>query len=612
MRKKKGQVTIFIIIAIVVVAGIIAYFVLRDNLTKSLPVEMEPVYDYYLECLQATAREGINLLGQQGGYIEVPDFVPGSSYAPFSSQLNFLGQPVPYWMYVSGNNLLKEQVPTKAGMEQQLEKYVEDRLSLCDFSDFEEMGYDVFVDGEGSVSVSINDFGVDVGASNGITIFLEGNSAIVNNHDFTVDSKLGKFYKMAKKVYDSEKENRFLEEYAVDILRLYAPVTGAEISCSPKVFVEEEIRNDISDGLAANIPAIKLDGSYYTLSSKERDYFVVDSNLGIDENLNFLYSPNWPTKIEIYGDTIAEPVGLQEGMGLMGFCYVPYHFVYDMDFPVLVQFFDNQELFQFPMAVIVSKNQPREALPTIGGTSIESPVCDFKNQPVNIFTYDMDLNPVEAQVSFRCLDAVCEIGETVVIGGDAALKTNLPQCVNGFLVARADGYADAKVQISTNEESLANILMMKKHEVGLDLGNVKRALISFESEGYSTTVVYPETKSVELIEAYYNVTVRVYDNSSLTFPPINERKCVDVPETGIAGFLGFETEKCYDINIPATDVSYAIVGGGKAQEYILEDVLKSSTELNINVPLFGIPQSLTDLQKNTESVDTKKIYLEFQ
>ena len=40
---------------------------------------------------------------------------------------------------------------------------------------------------------------------------------------------------------------------------------------------------------------------------------------------------------------MAEPVGNQEGMGMLGFCYVAYHFVYDLAYPVLVQVYYEDE-----------------------------------------------------------------------------------------------------------------------------------------------------------------------------------------------------------------------------------------------------------------------------
>jgi len=165
---KKGQVTLFVIIAILVIAGIIIYFLVSGGFGRKIPAEMQPVYDAYLSCIEEQARQGIALLGEQGGRIEVKEFVPGSQYMPFSSELNFFGQSVPYWMYVSGNNLLIENVPTRNEMEEELEDYISARLDYCDFSVFPE--YDVFLD-DGSVKASINEEEVIININQPIKIY---------------------------------------------------------------------------------------------------------------------------------------------------------------------------------------------------------------------------------------------------------------------------------------------------------------------------------------------------------------------------------------------------------------------------------------------------------
>lgn len=610
-NNNKGQVTIFIILAIVVVTGIILFFTIDFDFIKSVPTDLQPVYDYYLECMGEVAREGILIMGEQGGYLENPSFEPGSAYMPFSSQLDFLGRPVPYWMYVSGNNIIRNQVPTKVIMEEQLESYISERSDVCNFTDFNSGGYVVSVE-KGQARVDIREFNIEISLDSKISISRGETFAIVDNHDLGIESKLGRFHSLALGIYELQMNDAFLEDYALDVLRLNAPVTGVDLTCSPKVFVEEEIRENIIRGLEANIQSIKIDGSYFDLSNSERNYFVVDSNLNIEENLNFLYSSNFPTRIEIYGDKVIEPVGLQQGLGILGFCYLPYHLVYDINFPVLIQLYDSEELFQFPMAVIIQKNQAREAIVSDGIDTIESPICEFRNQKVNVYTYDLNLDPVESIISFDCLNSVCDIGETKIQGANALLEGDFPQCLNGHIIARAEGYADSKFEISTNEENIANILLNKKHNLSLDLGSVKKALVTFSSKDYSTTVVYPEMKNIELIEAYYNVSVYVYENSSLRFPGFSERKCVDVTKEGIAGFFGLTEEKCYDIEIPTTDVSFAIVGGGKAQEYILDSTLGNSNELNINIPLFSLPRTLEELQRNHERVDNERVVLSFE
>lgn len=614
---KKGQVTIFIVVAVLLVAGVVLYFTLRGSFSSSLSKEMEPVYDYYLSCVEQSTEEGIGLLGEQGGYIYADEieFVPGSQYRPFSSHLEFMGQGVPYWMYVSGNNLLKEQKPTKEKMEAELERYLEERIDFCDFEDFNLQGYDVFLDDKAEFDVVINENDVDVSWTNGFSAYFEEQSVVLNEHEFDIDSKLGKFFGYAEQVYAHEKEEMFLEDYALDVMRLYAPVDGSEITCEPKVFVDEKIRENLTEALAANIHAVKLDGDYYDLANKDNSYFIEDISLDVDadENVNFIYSQNFPTRIEIYGDKVVKPVGMQEGLGILGFCYVPYHLVYDINFPVLVQFYDSSGfIFQFPVSVLIEKSQARSSLPTEYGVNVAQEVCKYPNKEIEVFTYDSSLNPVESYLQFKCLGDVCSVGDTENVGGEAVFRGEVPRCVNGFILASADGYADKKYLISTNEEESASIILNKLYNISLDLGSVDEALVSFESDENIVSVMYPFSKSVELSEGYYNVSVYVYDNSSLVIPASSTRKCVTVPESGLGGFLGGEREECFDINLPETKVDRAIVGGGKAEEFIDEFRLKNSQELNIDVPLFGKPSSVDDLQTNAIKAEDETIYLEFE
>jgi hypothetical protein len=196
--------------------------------------------------------------------------------------------------------------------------------------------------------------------------------------------------------------------------------------------------------------------------------------------------------------------------------------------------------------------------------------------------------------------------------GFAVYEGGLPQCLNGEVIASAEGYESGRNFVSSNEDDFVFVVLQKKYNLSLDLGEVDKALVSFVSDNYSSSVVYPEVKSIELVEGYYNVSVSVYENSSLKFPEINRRECVDVPESGVSGLFGLTTEKCYDINIPEMNVDYAVIGGGITSEYFTFDMLKNSQELNINVPIFSKPSSLEELQKNQLAVESEQIYLDLE
>jgi hypothetical protein len=618
MKNTKGQLTIFIILAIVIVAGVGLFLAFRSGLfEKSIPSELEPVYNYYLSCVEGETLDGIFILEQQAGYIETPEFSPGTDYMPFSSQLDFLGIGVPYWYYVSGNGVVSEQVPSERKMESQLNDYVEERIDLCDFSEFEEQGFEIEI-GESEVESKIESNSVLVDVKQVLNIKKGDVSWRGTTHSVSPDSNLGEFYNLAKEIYENNQEEMFLENYGLDILRLYAPVDGSEIGCSPKMWEVEEIRYDLINALEANIPAIKVQGDYYSLNKPENKYFVQNIGNDVDVNVNFMYSATWPMAMEVWpteeGILMAEPVGLQEGMGLLGFCYVPYHFVYDFSYPVLIQIYSGSEMFQFPVVVSIDKNNPRESLDAQGLPDVVPELCKEKNTEITVSTYNTNLNPVKADIKFKCFDTICDIGNT----DEGDLSTEFPQCVNGYILASADGYETEKYLISTINPGGAMIVLDKKYELDLEVKKAGSSLgddyavITFTKEDEVKTLSYPDMKEVELTEGQYEIKVYVYTNSNINLEGSTTHKCVDVPKTGVLGLFGMTEEKCFDFDIPDQIVSFAVSGGGSQNYYIAESELENSNKLIIDASSFTKPTKIEDLQINYNQVDTSDLGVFFE
>ncbi|MFA5992555.1 MAG: hypothetical protein WC796_02515 [Candidatus Pacearchaeota archaeon] len=626
-KSKRGQVTIFIIIAIVIVAAVILIYSFRGNIFPATQkVQFDEVYTYFDSCIKTSTQNALGIAGSQGGYIEIPQFYPGSKFAPFSSQLNFLGNNIPYWYYVSGNSLVKEQVPSKGLIENQVEKFINSDIRNCDFSDFISEGYNIGLENVTS-RVSISETYVDVGVNAGLIVTKGEATATKTSHEVRFDSKFGKFYTLAREIYDKEKKESFLENYSKDILMSYAPVVGTELSCKPKIWKAPDVVSDLQSALEANIGALKVSGNYYNLKNKENKYFVIQ-NVESDEPVSFMYSADWPTRIQIWPTSgslmVAKPVGLEQGMGILGFCYVPYQFIYDVYFPVLVQINDGNELFQFPVSVVIDKNTPRKA---IAGQSLDdnndsiNELCNYKNTPVQVFTYDKSLSPVKSTITFSCLDVECDIGETEISGGDAKLTANFPQCINGKITATAEGYVTQDYFVSTNEPAIANILMDRVYDLDLSVvvggRDVKLekdglAMINFEGEKSSYTVVYPDQDKIELSEDNYNISVQVFGGSELTVPASSSRQCVNVPASGIMGFFGQENEQCFDVNTPEQKLTNSLIGGGKSSQYVLEEDLKLSKELRISVSALATPTSLDQLQQNYDLYSKNNVDLTFK
>jgi hypothetical protein len=604
-KNKKAQVTIFVIIAILIVAGVVLYFSLKgDMFQPQVPVEAEPVYQHFLTCLEQDTQEGLQLLGFSGGYIYSPDYE--ESFVPFASQLDFFGTYIPYWYYERGG-ITETQVPTKEDMGEDLERFIESEINNCVFRTFEEQGYDVEM-GEPSASVEIKNKEVKINLNANLVIEKEDSnfSYSSDNHNVVVDSKFGELYESAKEIYEYEKKETFLEDYGIDVLNLYAPVTGVELQCSPQTWNVDEIFRELEEAIETNTLAMsggKAD-AYHR-------YFYVEELDDIKNKVRFVNSKNWQRSFEVNPSVgnrlIAEPIGNQPGLGVLGFCYLPYHFVYDVKYPVLVQVYEEtangEELFQFPVGVVIKGNNPREPLNGTASDYQGTNICSFSDNNLTIETYDYDGNPVDAEIHYECLDSSCYLGRT----SEGILEANPPSCVNGIVLAKAKGYEDSSSIYSSSSSGNTLLFMNPFYEVELGLnleGNdySGNAFIYFDSEDESYFMNYPEDKKINLSEGTYEITVQIYEDSNIDFGSGKVEQCVDVP--------GQITQECFEVDMPSNLSSRVLVGGGKKEIYITESNLEN--KIILNAEKIKKPDSIEDLQRNYVLFENKELEVRFE
>ena len=607
----KAQLTLFVILGIVII-GMALFFVFKPGiLPKGETSEFDAVFNQYRSCIEETAKVGLNIAGTQGGRIEAGEFSPGSDYAPSSSHLEFLGFEVPYWYYITANGLIRENVPKKSEVEKELAGFIEQNID-CNFDNLYAQGYSLEF-GEPNIKVEILDEKVSISADALVSASRNGSSAQKKDHKAEVASEFGKFYRDALRIYEKEKAESFLEKYAEDVLRLYAPVDGVELDCSPKIWKSREVVDELKDGLEANVAHLKLKESNYELQKKENKYFVID--VASEGAVNFLYSKEWPTKVEIHGGEgelmVAKPIGNQAGLGIMGFCYAPYHFVYDVSFPIMIQIYNGDEIFQFPVVVIIDKNVPgmREMseLNEIDQTE-EFNVCEYKTQNVKIGVYDAELNSVDANLSYTCFNQECELGETK----EGVFEGMAPACLSGLIEARADGYKSSSKYFSSNFKADTELILDKLYAVelkvksgGLDV--TEGAIIYFDGLDNAAAAL-PESNMVELAEGFYNVSVYIYGNSSITIPASSKRECTQVTSSGILGFFGSTKEQCFNIELPETKIEKALIGGGRGEVYLFADNLEKGS-LTLSTTALPVPNSLETLQYNYEAFDNGRVFV---
>lgn len=75
MRSKRAQVTIFIIIALVIIGGVLIFFLIKDSNNKNYNLENIDLFEQEVSsCLKELSEESIYFICMQGGYLFPSDY----------------------------------------------------------------------------------------------------------------------------------------------------------------------------------------------------------------------------------------------------------------------------------------------------------------------------------------------------------------------------------------------------------------------------------------------------------------------------------------------------------------------------------------------------------
>jgi len=209
---KKGQTAIFIIIGIIILVSIGTFFyiskVVREGGLESererallVPKQVEPVKTFIEACIDQVSREGINLIGLQGGYSNIPgDVFAGASQNIFSNSLQiFRNLKAPYWYYEKASGIQESQKPSKENMEEELNDYLNENLADCvnGVSVFEPQGYE-FALGEIDAKSTIKTDSVNVEVIYPINVKFKDIDFNFDKFNKYLDAPLGRLYDLAE------------------------------------------------------------------------------------------------------------------------------------------------------------------------------------------------------------------------------------------------------------------------------------------------------------------------------------------------------------------------------------------------------------------------------
>jgi hypothetical protein len=634
MMEKRGQVTVFVIIGIVIVAAAVTVFIYQRNVQENkldsakaaasaIPPRALIVKDFIDGCVSEVAREGVFILGERAGYIDVPeDGLSGSNVNFFSNNLEIFsgsGVKIPYWWYESASTIDKTQVPSLEDMAMSLEKYIDSNVGDCiDLKFFESNGYR-FRTAPFVSEVEILDNVAAVKANYELYMEIEDFEFEFNVFYVEVEVPLGELYKAAVNIYNYEAREMFLENKTIDYLIVYdeLPYSGVDFDCSPRIWTKTKVVQDFKEILNNNIPVYKVKGTKYERSEK---YYEINALKGRKSfNVNFHYSEDWPLYIDFLGEdsellrgqayTTDDKLG---GFITSLFCLNNYHFVYDIKYPVLIELSKDDFVFQYPMMVVIDNNQARKNIAEIDySDQLDSFLCDKTQQDIIVYTLgrgiDGELKQVDAEVSYKCSTSSCDVGNTFI---DKPLTAAFPQCVNGFVFSSKEGYHRGKEMLTTVEPTTISIVMDELKEVEVEImaldNGVERSLaegeiafLSMENseEEYSVSVDSKNSEKVKLIPGNYFVKAYLMAESKIgfKFPEQEIENCFDVPSGGVLGLFGGTDRKCVKSTIEATELDSIITGRDEFTWYVNGDELYNADKIVFYINKYKNPRNVQEM-----------------
>jgi hypothetical protein len=144
---KKGQVTIFIIIAIIIIIGIALVYFFYPSLKELLGSESKNPSEFMQNCIEDKINEGLKIISEQGGSIE-----PQHYFLYNNTKIEYLCYTGEYYQ-----TCIMQQPMLKKHIEEEIKNYIEADVKSCFESlkkNYEKRGY--------SVQMKNRDFEVEI------------------------------------------------------------------------------------------------------------------------------------------------------------------------------------------------------------------------------------------------------------------------------------------------------------------------------------------------------------------------------------------------------------------------------------------------------------------
>ncbi len=521
---KRGQLTIFIIIGIILLFSAALIIYIQKSVTQFKPPvevsletvsrELQPLQKFVTDCANIVAKEGIIQAGLHGGYIDsskisVNDADPtegeGVSMPPGGDI------KVPYWFYMKSRNNCEENcefaakqpslyrsAATGDSIEEQLDRYVQEKLSSCtgDFNEFRSKGFEI-KQSQIKATTTITKTDVFVQLDYPLTVKFSGREETMSKFGIRLPVNIGKLYDTAAELANKESGTHYIDFLGMNLINVYSGLDESKLPPlgdyeffvgKSKSWMKSEVKSKIEDALSIHVQALQtvgslnFQGNYYRgnddLAKGLYDLFIlpnITKTRGVQTEFDYL--PWWPTYLKVSpseGELIKPDSTSGIDPILSTFGINSYKFAYDVSYPILVTLSDPTAFggegytFAFAMEANIRNNNfmtSDTALLSFSGRAAQSLACDPKNYNSGEVTVDVKdsetKEPVDAaEVYFSLGKESCFIGETGKNDSKVSFKSKMPVGI-GALVVSKDGYISKTIKFGTKLDV--------KQEISVDL-----------------------------------------------------------------------------------------------------------------------------------------------
>jgi hypothetical protein len=609
---KKGQVTVFIIIGMLLLLSVAIIFLFQKEILtfekrELVPVERGPIESFVTNCLDIVTTEALYLMGQQGGFIQLPESVANDA------NLHLKTSPftvVPHWAYGE-----IQDTPTLKNLKERIDRHIEQNLAICVLGTqaFEDT-YDLIERSPVSADTKIVSKKILFNVDWDVQVRDKRGEVVTELKKFITESpiKLQAIHELAVKIIERELREMKLEDITQDLLALEAPnvpLFGTEFSCTEKRWKISDVKQGIKDLLRINIRELKVKGTEFVEFPKELTYYqnhyvwdLEEEIINPDTSARFTFEDNYPFAFDVSprSGQFLRSNQLGNKNDLISFlCMQSWKFVYNLDFPVLVEVTDETTGYtmKFGTTVHLKNNIPDRSgtalvrRSTFFDTYSDDEYCGDADVPMTVKTYELIENK-EGGVYFRsdlggvdleytCLKYSCDISKTQYDYGGfgfAGVITNFPYCSGAILRGKKEGYTENFVRVVSRDNQEIELELLPLKEIATN--NIKVVKHKLRGDGTLGRAEDLDGSDIAL------VTLKFRQNSSS--PPVHDVtfiKSLSLDEKLTAEdkiSLLAKADFNYDLEISLLEAE-TIKGGYKGKWFVSWDSLQNAEEITFHV-----------------------------